>query len=47
VRANAPAWGHDAAQVVGAADALFVHHVAHTAAPAVSIAPPRLGPRVG
>jgi hypothetical protein len=40
VHANMPAWGHDTVQV------LFVHHVAHTAVPTVSIAPPRLGPRV-
>jgi hypothetical protein len=38
---NIPQWGHDAIAV------LFVHQVAHTAAPTVSIAPPRLGPRPG
>lgn len=46
VRSNMPAWGHDAAQVVASAEVLLVHNVAHAAAPGVSIAPPRLGPRV-
>jgi hypothetical protein len=40
-RANLPSWGHEAVQV------LFVHQVAHSAAPTVSIAPPKLGPRIG
>ena len=40
VRQNIPEWGHDAVQV------LVVHQVAHTAAPTVQIAPPRLGPHV-
>jgi hypothetical protein len=41
VRQNIPQWGHDAVQV------LVVHHVAHTAAPTVRIAPPHAGPHVG
>jgi hypothetical protein len=41
VRADIPAWGHEAVQV------LLVHQVAHSAAPTVSIAPPKLGPRIG
>lgn len=41
VAQNIPEWGHDAVQV------LFVHQVAHTAAPTVSIAPPQLGPQLG
>jgi hypothetical protein len=41
VRQNVPEWGHDVVQV------LFVHQIAHTAAPTVSIAPPQVGPRLG
>ncbi len=41
MRADIPAWGHEAVQV------LFVHQVAHSAAPTVSIAPARLAPRIG
>jgi hypothetical protein len=40
VRQAVPAWGHDIV-------ALFVHQVAHTAAPHAQVAPPRAGPRVG
>jgi hypothetical protein len=38
---NIPEWGHEVVNV------LFVHQVAHTAAPTVSIAPPQAGPRLG
>jgi hypothetical protein len=41
MRQNIPEWGHDVTQV------LFVHQIAHTAAPTVSIAPPQAGPRPG
>lgn len=41
VRQAVPAWGHDIV------NALFVHQVAHTAAPHTQVAPPRAGPRVG
>ena len=40
VHQNMPEWGHEVVNV------LFVHQVAHTAAPTVQIAPPRLGPHV-
>jgi hypothetical protein len=36
-----PVWGHEAVKV------LFVHHAAQTAQPAVRVAPPELGPRLG
>jgi hypothetical protein len=40
MRQNVPEWGHEAVKV------LIVHHVAETAQPGVSLAPPRLGPRL-
>jgi hypothetical protein len=36
-----PQWGHEAVKV------LFVHQAAQTAQPAVRVAPPQLGPRLG
>jgi hypothetical protein len=40
MRQNIPEWGHEAVKV------LVVHHVAETAQPGVSLAPPRLGPQL-
>ena len=38
---DVPQWGHEAVKV------LFVHHAAQTAQPAMRVAPPQLGPRLG